>query len=888
MSDEKIVQTTCPYCGVGCGLNASSAEDGSITVSGDETHPANYGRMCVKGAALPETVRWEKRLLQPEVGGKTVTWDSALGAVADGFSAAIRDHGPDSVAFYVSGQLLTEDYYVANKLMKGFIASANIDSNSRLCMASTVAGHKRAFGADGVPGCYEDLERADLVIFAGSNAAWCHPVVYQRVSEAKKENPSLKVVVIDPRKTATCDSADLHLPLKPGSDATLWNGLLRELQEGGYRDKAFSRLLEEDVEAMAWAMGSAPSIEVVAKKCDLHQEAVRAFYDLFAKTEKVVTLFSQGINQSSSGTDKVNAILNSHLLTGRIGKPGMGPFSLTGQPNAMGGREVGALANQLAAHMEIHNAKHRKVVEQFWQCSPLPKKPGLTAVDMFQAMADGKIKAVWIMGSNPAVSLPNSTIVQKALKKCPMVVVSDVVQQTDTNRYAHILLPALDWGEKSGTVTNSERRISRQRSFLPAPGQAKADWWIISQVAKRMGYESAFSFSSSWDVFSEHAALSGYQNNGDRLFNIQALSSLGESGYETLKPIQWPVVDHGVGTKRLYSGSMFHTKNGKARIIPIIPAEPRGTFKKEYALLLNTGRTRDQWHTMTRTGFSPRLGKHKPEPYVEIHPDDGNTYEVKAGDFVQLESRLGTGIFKAVISNSQRPGELFVPMHWSREFSSQGIVNALVHPFLDPHSKQPEFKQTPVRLRSLNPAWVGVAYCRGDIVLDGLLYSNRVAMGNSVWRYDLAGQNTFSQWPSVARGLFSKTGDSAWLEYIDTGSFVYRGAFMDGERVGGCLFMAKRAPTCNSGAINTLFSQEITSNQDRGTILSGGCSSTTQGEGITICACFGVSREKIMTVLAGGQAATVEAVGQRLKAGTNCGSCIPEIRSIIAENRFSV
>ncbi|MBF0381046.1 MAG: molybdopterin-dependent oxidoreductase [Magnetococcales bacterium] len=885
MCNNKPVKTTCPYCGVGCGLECSIAKDGEVVVNGDTEHPANIGKICVKGAALQETVTIEGRLLQPTIAGKDVSWPSAIDAVAISFLDVIKRYGPDAVGFYVSGQLLTEDYYVANKLMKGFVGSNNIDSNSRLCMASTVAGQKQAFGADGVPGCYEDIELADLVIFTGSNAAWCHPVIYQRVVEAKKLKPNLKIVVIDPRKTATCDIADFHLPLKPGSDATLWNGLLNELRSLGY-NRENSRFIEEDADAIEWAVSSAPSIKTVAGLCNLKTDDVARFYELFLENQKVVTLFSQGINQSTSGTGKVNAILNCHLYSGRIGKPGMGPFSLTGQPNAMGGREVGALANQLAAHMDITNSEHRKLVKEFWRCKPLVKKPGYTAVDMFKAMADGKIKAVWIMGTNPAVSLPDSSFVKKALKKCPMVVVSDVVKNTDTSRYADIMLPALGWGEKSGTVTNSERCISRQRSFLEKPGQAKADWWIISKVAQKMGHKDAFAYKNEHEIFCEHAQLSGFKNGGQRVFDISGLAQLNTEEYDLLKPIQWPVLTPGVGTKRLYQEG-YPRKNGKARLVTVIPQDPKGKINRAYPLLLNSGRVRDQWHTMTRSGNSPRLGRHKPEPYFDIHPDDAKRYGINNGELVKLKSALGHGVFRAVINNNQRVGELFAPMHWSRQFSSNSTVNSLVHPFLDHQSKQPEFKQTPVAIKALTPGWVGVAFCRGDIADKSLLYANRVKVGSNLWRYDLAGKDDFSSWQSVARSLFSNVADSAWLEYIDTGYLAYRGGFMSGDGLGGSLFMAKSRPVCHNGEMAKLFEKAEISNQERGVVLSGGSSQAKMDEGKIVCACFGVGEQKIITAILNGAATNVKEVGRLLKAGTNCGSCIPEIGSLLLENQPS-
>src|ERR1043166_6713980 len=530
------VKTSCPYCGVGCGVIASRDQAGTISVTGDAMHPANFGRLCSKGSTLADTIGLDGRLVAPVIDGQETDWDTALDLVADGFARTIREHGPDAVAFYVSGQLLTEDYYVVNKLAKGFCGTANIDTNSRLCMASSVAGHKRAFGSDTVPGCYEDLELADLLILVGSNAAWCHPVLYQRMVAAKEKNPACRIVVIDPRRTSTCEGADLHLRLRPGSDAVLFNGLLAALKRANAIDGSFVRASTTGVDSALAAVGN-QTVAETANICGLTEGAVEKFFDWFIRTERTVTLYSQGINQSSSGVDKVNAIINCHLLTARIGRPGMGPFSLTGQPNAMGGREAGGLATQLAAHMVIDNPGHRDIVQRFWLSPVIANKPGLKAVDMFDAVADGRIKAIWIMSTNPLVSLPDADRVRAALDACELVVVSDCLRHTETTRHARVLLPALAWGEKDGTVTNSERRISRQRPFLPAPGAARADWRIICDVAKRMGF-AGFDYANAAEIFREHAKLSGFENSGSRDFDISALSTIQDRAYDVMAPVQ--------------------------------------------------------------------------------------------------------------------------------------------------------------------------------------------------------------------------------------------------------------------------------------------------------------------------------------------------------------
>ena len=644
MINAVTTSTTCPYCGVGCGVIATKNEEGTFSVKGDKTHPANFGRLCSKGSALAETIDLEGRLLHPQVHGEQTSWDTALNAVAGGFKKIIDEHGPDAVAFYVSGQLLTEDYYVANKLMKGFIGSGNIDTNSRLCMSSAVAGYKRAFGSDSVPCSYEDLDNADLIVIEGSNTAWCHPVVFQRITKAKQDNPNLKVIVIDPRKTATCEIADLHLPLKSGSDAALFNGLFSYLSETNNIDWKFvDKYTDGFVDALIAAEKSSITIAEVVRSCELNRQDVQQFFTLFSETEKVVTLYSQGINQSSSGTDKSNSIINCHLATGRIGKPAMGPFSITGQPNAMGGREVGGLSNQLAAHMDIDNAMHHDLLSRFWQTNNLTTTAGAKAVDMFNDVATGKIKAIWIMATNPVVTMPDADKVRDALRNCELVVVSDCEAFTDTTACADIVLPALAWGEKCGTVTNSERRISRQRNVLPHPGEAKEDWWIMSQVAKRLGFEQHFNYQSSAEIFREHAALSGFENEGIRDFDISGLARLTDEEYDQLEPVQWPITaDKPQGTARLFTDNKFFTDNGKAKFIAITPRAPVNTTSDDYPLVLNTGRIRDQWHTMTRTARSAKLNGHIAEPFVDIHPSDAEKWSVKARDLAKIESRWGT------------------------------------------------------------------------------------------------------------------------------------------------------------------------------------------------------------------------------------------------------
>lgn len=879
------VKTTCPYCGVGCGVVVTSAADGSVEVHGDSDHPANYGRLCSKGSALAETIDLDGRLLYPEIRGTRVDWSTALTVVAEGFTRIIREHGSDAVALYVSGQLLTEDYYVANKFVKGFIGTANIDTNSRLCMASSVAGHKRAFGADTVPGNYTDLEQANLIVLVGSNTAWCHPVIFQRITQAKKQNPDLKIIVIDPRRTQTCDIGDLHLPLKPGTDTLLFNGLLAYLHGNGDSNPYFINAHTEGLDAaLQAAMFSASSVESVAYSCGLTEADVALFYRWFSGTEKVVSAYSQGVNQSSSGTDKVNSIINCHLLTGRIGRPGMGPFSITGQPNAMGGREVGGMANQLAAHMDLENGAHRAIVQNFWNSPVIADKAGLKAVDMFKAMGDGRIKAVWIIATSPVDSLPDADQVRKALQACELVVVSDCMRNTDTTAHAHILLPALAWGEKDGTVTNSERRISRQRPFLAPPGEAKADWWMVAEVAKRMGFSDSFEYGSAAQVFAEHAALSSMNNGGSRDFDIGGLALLGNAGYDALSPIQWPVPhQQPQGTERLFGDGRFYTPTGKARFIAITPRPPAHATDVEFPFVLNTGRVRDQWHTMTRTGKSPRLSAHITEPYAELHPEDAARAGLKEGALARINSHWGEMIARVKITSDQLRGSIFVPIHWTDQFSNRGRVDALVNPATDPVSGQPESKHTPVHIQPYTPAWHGFLLSQRRLNFKGTSYWVS-AVGKDFWRYELAGEQAPADWARWARDLLCKPNEKVeWADYLDKAAGRYRGARIVNNRLESCVFVAPTFELPPRTWLAGLFARDELSAEERASVLAGRPGKGQSDTGRIVCACFAVGVNTITDAILKNQLTTPEAIGQTLKAGTNCGSCIPELKALLAE-----
>jgi assimilatory nitrate reductase catalytic subunit len=880
-----VIRTTCPYCGVGCGLRA--AADGGL--SGDPDHPANKGRLCSKGAALGETLSTDGRLLSPQIGGRTASWDEALDRIAATFKQTIADHGPDAVALYVSGQFLTEDYYVANKLMKGFVGTANVDTNSRLCMASSVAGHIRAFGEDVVPGCYEDIEAADLVVLLGSNTAWCHPVLYQRLVAAK-ETRRTKIVVIDPRRTSTCDSADLHLAIRPGTDVAVFAGLLVHLAERGICDERWTRDFTTGfVDALAAARQAAPSLAAAAEIADVPAADLTRFYNWFAATERSVTLYSQGINQSSAGTDKVNAIINCHLATGRVGRPGMGPFSLTGQPNAMGGREVGGLANQLAAHMSFADPADVDRVRRFWQAPRMATRPGLKAVDLFDAVLDGKVKALWILSTNPAVSMPRAERVRAALAACPFVVVSDC-WPTDTVRFADIVLPAAGWGEKDGTVTNSERCISRQRAMRPPPGEARADWWMLAELGRRLGWAGEFAYERPAEIFREHAALSAFENQGPkrRVFDIGALAELSDAGYEALSPVRWPLRRGGESTERLFGDGMgFATSDGRACFVPTPYRAPAVATDDLWPLVLNTGRVRDQWHTMTRTGRLPRLMAHQREPLLDIHPDDAEALRLAPGDLARVESPHGATILPIRFAKEQRRGEVFAPMHWTDRFTSAGPIDGIVGAATDPVSGQPELKATPVRITAVAPQWHGLLLRRSEQVPYGPYYWARVPLdrGHAV---------TLVGWEALPRGPGTEVWISALLDapsaadlviYADPAQGVFRYASFAGGRLDACLFLARKASALPSrDAVAALLATRLEP-ELRTLPLAGGSIKADQvnAAGRTICACFGVGLNTLHRAIVSRKLVSVGDIGTALRAGTNCGSCIPELKAILNE-----
>lgn len=881
----KATKTTCPYCGVGCGIVATPKPDGSVAIEGDPHHPANFGRLCSKGSALGETLGLDDRLLQPEIDGQPSDWDTALDLVADRFQKTIALYGPDSVAFYISGQILTEDYYVANKLMKGFIGSANIDTNSRLCMASSVAGHRRAFGSDTVPGTYEDLEQADLIVLTGSNLAWCHPVLYQRIAAAKAARPEMRVVLIDPRRTMTADLADIHLPIAPDGDVALFMGLLAHLADQNFLDAGFVDSHTNGIEAALASAKALPEAEIM-DQTGLCRTELEAFYQLWARTEKVVTVFSQGVNQSVVGTDKVNAIINCHLATGRIGRPGLGPFSVTGQPNAMGGREVGGLANMLAAHMELENEVHRDRVQRFWNAPMIATKPGLKAVDLFDAVADGRVKAIWIMATNPVDSMPDADAVEEALRNCPFVVVSDIAAETDTLRHAHVKLPSLGWGEKSGTVTNSERRISRQRAVVKGPEGARADWWQMAEVGKRMGFASAFSYDNAAAIFREYAAQTEFENDGSRDLDIGAYAAVSDEAYDGLAPFQWPAPKQieAVSTgSRFFANGGFYTSDRKARFVPVA-APVAAVVSQNHQLVLNTGRIRDHWHTMTRTAKSPRLSAHIAEPFAEFHPSDAVQLGVISAVLVRLFNGHGDIVVRAQITDRQQPGSVFVPMHWTDQWSSNARVDRLVAPVTDPFSGQPALKMSRVSAAKFEAPHYGFVVSTERPDLSQAAYW-ALAKTDAGWRAEFALKNAVEDVEAEARILLGAAENAPLLSYRDATSGLTRIAVFNGIRLTGFVYLSQEpVSVARSWAIEQL-QEDFADLPARWRVVAGRPAANMPDKGVIVCACLGIGANQISGAVRGG-CHSVDAIGEQTNAGTNCGSCKAEIKAILDDHQL--
>ncbi|WP_367768896.1 molybdopterin-dependent oxidoreductase [Flavobacterium sp. WC2421] len=690
------IKTTCSYCGVGCGIIVTNDSKNGVTVRGDENHPVNRGMLCSKGMNLHYVANdTSDRILYPEMRWskshpmERVSWDAAMDRAAAVFSSIIKKHGPDSVGFYISGQCLTEEYYLVNKLVKGFLKTNNIDTNSRLCMSSAVVGYKKTFGEDSVPIAYDDIELADTFLITGANPAWCHPILFRRLEQHKEKNPKVKIIVIDPRRTDTAATADLHLQIIPGSDIILYHALAKCIIERGYTDADFIKNNTENYLAYR-ALVLSTSLEKASKLCGISVSDIKLAADLIGKAEGFLSLWAMGLNQSAIGVDKNTALLNISLLTGHVGKPGSGPFSLTGQPNAMGGREVGGMANLLAVHKDLANPVHRQEVADFWGVDSISEKPGFTATEMFEALESGKMKAIWVICTNPLVSLPDSRRVEKALAKAKFVVVQEISHNADTAKHADLLLPAAAWLEKEGTMTNSERRISYLPKGINAPGEALSDIDILLRFAKKMNF-NGFNFNNTEEVYKEYCQMTKNTNIDISYLNYNRLKNEGT--------FQWPVPDYGhPGTPRLFTDKKFFTPSQKA--IFNLPTAIENTSEQpndQFPFILTTGRVRDQWHTMTKTGKVSRLMTHIPSPFLEINPIDAFKASIKNGDIVMVTSKNGAVRVKAKVTDSIKETVVFLPMHWGKQLENDlNRTNNLTNTLVDPISKEPDFKYTTV------------------------------------------------------------------------------------------------------------------------------------------------------------------------------------------------
>jgi assimilatory nitrate reductase catalytic subunit len=903
-------KSACPYCGVGCGVIIES-EGAQITgVRGDPEHPANFGRLCSKGSTLHLTaaasIARQTRLLQPmrrASRGETpqaIAWDTALDEIAE----RLANTEPDRIGLYISGQLLTEDYYVFNKLAKGLLGTNNVDTNSRLCMSSAVAGYKATLGADAPPCSYEDIAHAQTVFIAGSNTAWAHPILMRRLEDAKRANPAQKWIVVDPRRTETAEVADLHLQILPGTDVALFNGMAHLLLWEGMADQRFIDAHTNGFDALRDVVRNCTP-QLTAQLCGITEEALVQAVRWFGQQTPTLSLYCQGLNQSTSGTDKNTALINLHLLTGQIGKPGAGPFSLTGQPNAMGGREVGGLANLLSAHRDLSNPQHRAEVAALWGIDDVPSKPGKSAVEMFQAAADGAIDVLWIVCTNPAQSMPDQAMVRRALERCPFVIVQEAYATTATARYADLLLPATTWGEKDGTVTNSERRISRVRAAIDAPGQARHDWRIAVDVARRLearrrAPRTLFPYDSAESIWNEHR-----ESTRGRDLDITGLSFaiLDHAG-----PQQWPFAQGSTrGTARLYTDGVFPTPDGRATFSA---AAARPTAEKRdahYPFSLTTGRLRDQWHGASRTGTLGRLFGHASEPVVELHPTDLARLRLNSGDLVTLKTRRGSIVLPTAASENMSPAQAFVAMHWGSEFMAGAGVNTLTTGAFCPQSKQPELKHAAVKLtkaelpyRVMARAWLDAdqALIRRAQVLQLLAalpdvkYAACVPFGREpddkvgVWLHAASTEPLPDEVLARIETLLGLSGADA-LRYADARAHQRRAISIartsqDTRVVAFLLAGDVRA----AGWIGELLVEQLPADLYGRALLSGSpvAPSPVPSRGAQVCSCFDVTEPQIEAALAhcdGAPEMQLTQLQAELKCGTNCGSCLPKLRSMV-------
>ncbi len=897
------VKSTCCYCGVGCGV-VIETQGGRITgVAGDSQHPSNFGRLCSKGSTLHLTARVDGRALYPELRRnrdeprRRVGWDEALNYLAERFARVVLEHGPDAVGFYISGQLLTEDYYVFNKLAKGLIGTNNIDTNSRLCMSSAVAGYKATLGADSVPTCYADIDHAHCLFIAGSNAAYAHPIVFQRIEDARRANPAVKMIVVDPRRTDTAAAADLHLPILPGTDVALFNGMLHVMVWEGRLDTDFIEAHTTGFDALKEAVREYTP-KTAAAICGVPAEDIVQAARWFADSPATLSLYCQGLNQSTQGTEKNAALINLHLATGHIGRPGAGPFSLTGQPNAMGGREVGGMANLLSAHRDLANPAHRAEVARLWGVAEVPAKPGKTAVEMFDAARTEEIKALWIACTNPAQSMPDQALVRAALEAVELVVLQDAYRDTETAAYADVLLPAATWGEKEGTVTNSERRISRVRAAVPPPGEARPDWAIVVDFALRLeqhlrfsgeagSLPSLFPYRSVEEVFNEHR-----ETTRGRDLDITGLSY---ALLDALGPQQWPFPARAIrGVERLYTDGLFPTEDGRARFVPVRYRAPAESPDARYPLRLNTGRLRDQWHGMSRTGRVARLFNHEEEPLLSMNPQDMARRGLGDGDLVRVASRRGAIVVRVKASEEQRPGQAFLPMHWgSRSMAGLG-VNALTVSAFDPTSKQPELKHAAVRVEKAALPWRLTAMAAGETgprlarlqpLLERFDYASCGLFGHEEECVILRAAASSAADPALLAEIdriFGLEPDAGVMSYVDARRGIDRRVRIEGARLVAARLTGE---TAAQAWFKDWMTRGVPVEALRRVLLAPVPAAPTDfsPRGRVVCNCWNVPERDIVAAIEAG--ANLPALQQTLRCGTQCGSCVPELKRMLASRR---
>jgi assimilatory nitrate reductase catalytic subunit len=886
----KATASICCYCGTGCGVQISSIGRQVLDVAGDPAHPSSLGRLCSKGRALAGTVRqdgqsrvlhaqWRAGKDQPR---NEIALEAALDIAADRLAATIKLHGPEAVGFYLSGQLLTEDYAVFNKLARALVGTNNIDTNSRLCMSSAVAGYKLTLGADAPPACYEDLDHAGTVLIAGSNMAYAHPVLFRRLEAAKASRPNMKIIVIDPRRSETCSIADMHLAIAPGSDVALFHAMLNVMVWDGLVDRDYIEQHTEGFELLKARIHEFTP-KAAADVCGVPAADIVQCAHWFGEAKSALSLYTMGLNQSSSGTAKNAALIHLHLATGQIGRPGAGPFSLTGQPNAMGGREAGGMANLLPGHRDPADAAHRAEVAKLWQVQSLPDRPGLTAVDMFDAVLQGRIKVLWIAATNPAQSMPDQAKVRAALRKAELVIVQEAFAGTETLAYADLVLPAATWPEKDGTVTNSERRISRVRAAIPPPGDAQADWRLVCSVARRLADRIAPEKSKLFDyqdealIFKEHALCTEGRDLDYSALDYATLDAAG--------PQQWPYRLPSRAPLRLYADGIFPTPSGRARFYDTGYTPVAESVSAQYPLRLTTGRLRDHWHTLSRTGLVPALTRHVEEPFVHLHPQDMRRYRLLDGALVKVKTRRGHLILPAQGDPGLKPGHAFLPMHWGSGFIAGDGVNALANSARDPISHQPELKHSAAGIDVLNYEWHASAWVQGPYAtlrkkllpwLERFPYAILVptAIGGEGVRIRLASPKRPDK--ELLAALAGDLGlDAADLAFDDPARGVLRRIL----RQDGLIKAYLLAGDTRAGESLLHWADTGVAPGNIGHALMGRARPIARSR--IVCSCESVSAESIQSSIDAGQ--SLEQMQAALKCGVTCGSCLPQIKSMIRE-----